>query len=197
MTTLFIGDVHGKTDQYAHLLEIYKDQVDQTIQLGDFGFAKQHIWHHENIDPTKHKVLFGNHDDPHYLRASHSLGDFGVYQDFFFIRGADSIDKHHRVAYKTWWPEEELNWKQWNDCIKLYEETKPRIIISHDCPESLKIEKFGYHTQSFTNRGLQECFERHQPDFWFFGHYHQSIIKTIENTTFICLDELEVYKFEH
>lgn len=184
-----IGDVHGKVLMYQDIIQ----SVEESIQIGDFGFVEQHEWHKANVDGTKHKILLGNHDCTLYKYSPHSLGDFGVYKDFFFIRGADSIDKGHRVFGRDWWADEELDWKEWNDCIKLYEQIKPSIVLSHDCPSVTKEVMFGYKEQSFTNRGLQQLFEIHQPDLWIFGHYHRDTNDMIENTLFICLDELSTY----
>lgn len=187
---ILIGDVHGKVGKYHDLIR----NEEESIQIGDFGFHKEHDWHLANINPEKHKVLFGNHDNTLYKYRAHSLGDFGVYKDFFFIRGADSIDKQYRRFGIDWWPDEELNWKQWNECIKLYEEVKPHIVISHDCPSVAKKLMFGYDAKTFTDRGLQEMFDIHMPDLWIFGHYHLSKHEIIGKTLFICLNELEIYR---
>lgn len=186
---IIIGDVHGKYLKYYNIVRY----LDETIQIGDFGFGEAHEWHHQNLNPEQHKVLFGNHDDYKYLLAPHSLGNYGIYKDFFFIRGADSIDKALRTAYKDWWPEEEMGWEDWNNCIKMFEEIKPSVVISHECPSSVKKNVHNILERSLTNRGLEECFERHQPDMWIYGHYHCSTTNVVERTTFICLNELEIY----
>jgi hypothetical protein len=187
---LLIGDTHGKVLLYQDLI---RDE-EESIQLGDFGFAREHLWHSHHIDPVKHKVLPGNHDSTLFKYAPHSLGDFGIYKDYFFVRGADSIDKMYRKFGVDWWPDEELDWKEWNACLDLYEKTKPDIVLSHDCPSVAKKLMFHYDEKSFTNRGLQEMFEIHQPEMWFFGHYHKSVQEVLGKTLFICLDELETYR---
>lgn len=186
---LLIGDVHGKVEAYKDLILTEKE----SIQLGDFGFSKQHEWHLANVAPS-HKVLFGNHDDYTYVDYAHSLGHFGVYKDIFFIRGAHSIDRQYRIAGRDWWEEEELSWQQWNECIEMFGDIKPEVVISHDCPTTIKVAMFKYHQKTFTDRGLEECFLVHKPSMWFFGHYHQSTHSVIGNTFFKCLDELETFR---
>jgi len=66
---------------------------------------------------------------------------------------------------------------------KMYEETKPSIVISHDAPIeaaheilsalaglyfAAKAETVGSRTCAM----LQKMFEAHRPDRWYCGHYH-------------------------
>ena len=189
---LLIGDVHGKIDSYWKILQTPEYQNEKSIQLGDFGFKKQHMWHIRNVDNSRHKVLFGNHDDYSFVNCNHSLGHYGVYEDIFFIRGAFSIDRAYRMDGIDWWPEEEMSWKDWNSCIDLFQKVKPRIVISHDCPAVARKEMWKIYDKSITSEGLQACLEMHQPDKWFYGHHHYSKTSIIENVSFQCLAELEV-----
>ncbi len=87
---LIIGDVHGKTSRYHDIVK----GADRSIQVGDFGFEHEHRWHLANIDPEKHKVVFGNHDFYPLVNAPHSLGDFAVLDGgIMTIRGAKTLDK--------------------------------------------------------------------------------------------------------
>lgn len=191
---ILIGDVHGKVDSYLQIIQNPRWKVQKSIQLGDFGFHNEHEWHLQNIDSAQHKILFGNHDAVFFRYAKHSLGDFGMYEGIFYIRGAYSIDQWHRKQGRDWWPEEEMGWKEWSDCIEAYEKAKPEIVISHDCPAIVRKKMWGITNKTVTSEGLQHCFEIHQPNRWFFGHHHESKIDIIENTHFQCLAELEVYE---
>ena len=130
MFLTFIGDVHGKYKEYLNKIT----EKEYSIQLGDFGFDYSCLKH---VDTTKHKILLGNHDNYDNI-PKHSLGDFGVYEllglKIFYIRGAYSIDKKYRIVGRSWWENEELNYTQCNDCIQLYKNTKPDMVISHDAP---------------------------------------------------------------
>ena len=94
MITL-IGDVHGKYEKYHRILS-RQEKNPYTLQIGDFGFRYETL---KNVDHTKHLILPGNHDnyDTCY-NYRHFLSDYGYMVnfngiDFFYYRGANSIDK--------------------------------------------------------------------------------------------------------
>lgn len=189
---LIIGDVHGKIVQYNNLIS----KSDTSIQVGDFGFKKQHDWHINHIDPSKHKINFGNHDYYPYLNMEHSTSNWSYIEDYIFtVRGADSIDKYLRTEGLDWFRNEELTYKEGYQIIENYEKIKPNIVVTHDCPQSVAENLFSYihGNKSMTRLILQEMFEVHQPSQWFFGHHHKDIDVMIEGTNFICLDELSIY----
>lgn len=195
---LLIGDVHGKINKYWSILQKYKDQ--RSVQVGDFGFQKQHDWHIEHIDSSQHKIVFGNHDYYPYVYMNHSYGDFHSEEidglKYFFVRGAKSIDAQMRTEGLDWFREEELRYGIWRELLDAYAEVQPDVVVSHDCPNTVKnsLFKYGYDTYSLTNHLLQECFEIYQPLQWFFGHHHKSKNELINGTSFHCLAELETYE---
>jgi hypothetical protein len=187
---LLIGDVHCKFDAYC---DIIKNHNGLSIQLGDFGFAYEHQKFLNTIDYSKHKVLFGNHDYYPMIDSPHSLRDFGIYEDIFFIRGAYSIDKHGRKENIDWFRNEELTYTQCNNAFDLYCKIKPKIVISHDCPTFLRELLFDipFNERTMTSELLDQMFDFNIPEKWYFGHHHQSITKIIKNCEFHCLNELE------
>lgn len=189
--TLIIGDVHGKVDRYWNILQKHKSS---SIQVGDFGFKKEHDWHLANIDYSQHKINFGNHDDYTYLHKPHSLSNFSISKSgLMTIRGAYSIDKVYRTENLNWWANEELNYSEMQQAVDFYNFNKPKIIISHDCPHEVRKQLFGINDKSITSNGLQIMFENHQPDLWIFGHHHKSKNEVINGTRFVCLAELETF----
>ncbi len=193
MKHLIIGDVHGKTASYQKIIE---ETYLPTIQIGDFGFKSQHNWHLNNVDNSSHKILFGNHDDYNFLGYPHSLGDYKQIGSAFFIRGAFSIDKHLRTEGIDWFPNEELSYWQMQMAIDEYEKNKPSIVISHDCPQSIRKSQFNILNKSITSNGLQIMLEAHRPDIWIFGHHHRSKNIVVGRTRFICLAELETVQID-
>lgn len=187
-----IGDVHGKINKYWEILQkIGSNQ--KTIQVGDFGFKKEHLWHLNNVDSATHQINFGNHDDYTFLNESHSLSDWS-YQPkakLMTVRGACSIDKSYRIENLDWWSNEELSYKEMQNVIDFYNFNKPKVMITHDCPDYIRRYLFGIKDKSITSNGLQEMLENHQPELWVFGHHHKSIDKVINGTRFVCLNELE------
>jgi predicted phosphodiesterase len=187
---LVIGDVHGKINDYWKLV---KHRKGSSIQVGDFGFKKQHDWFLSNIDYSKNQINFGNHDDYSFLYEPHSLSDWSFANEskVMTVRGAYSIDKAYRTENKDWWINEELNYEEMQNAIDFYSLNKPKIMITHDCPDYARRYLFGTRDKSITSNGLQQMFESHQPDIWVFGHHHRSKNETINGTRFICLAELQ------
>ena len=191
----FIGDIHGNFRRYQDIIDNYPE----SIQLGDFGLG----FYPENDDfymsivddiPT-HRFIRGNHDNPELCEAQPTcLGNFGYLEkeSIFYVAGAWSIDKAHRTPGVSWWENEELNYQQFNEAIKLYLEVKPRIFASHDCPMSALPFVAGYPYPNSTSRGFEMMFNEHKPEIWVFGHHHKSRDFEIEGTNFRCLAEFEV-----
>lgn len=187
---LVIGDVHGKINDYWKLVN---SRNGCSIQVGDFGFKKQHDWFLKNIDFTQNKINFGNHDDYSFLEQPHSLSNWSyAYESkVMTVRGAYSIDKAYRTENLDWWANEELNYEEMQNAIDFYSFNKPKVMITHDCPDYARRYLFGIRDKSITSNGLQVMFECHQPDIWIFGHHHRSKNEVINGTRFICLAELE------
>jgi len=192
-----LSDVHGKKRRLNEVIRQTK-RHEYIVQLGDLDFNYDHL---NSVDPNNFKVIGGNHDNYDTIaNMPHYLGDFGYSSlngiDFFFIRGAYSIDRAYRTVGINWWDKEQLTIDQFDECFKLYAEIKPDIIISHDCPEFLTRELIPlgapvYH--NCTSWALGEIYKIHQPKQWFFGHYHISWENQVGNTLFKCLNELETY----
>lgn len=205
-----IGDVHGKFDSYLKIAR----GVEYTLCLGDFGFRDS--WnklYYSGLAPDSNKVLAGNHDC--YDSAPNSsfyLGDFGEATiggvSIFFIRGGISIDRTYREAERingrprTWWSQEELNFAQMLECMKLYRKVKPSIVVSHVpaasfssvmCPDDKILRDFGFHNgfKEATQLLGDELLKIHRPKFWYSGHFHKSFRYEIGGTTFVGLAELE------
>lgn len=210
MEILVIGDIHAKVPAYISKLKEHlkgeKREDFYSIQIGDFGFGQDyerrnfHFNRSRILDENKHVFFGGNHDDYDNLPDFH-LGDFGVvpfWDDAFFIRGAYSIDKDLRTPGLDWWGEEELSWEQCNRCIEAYQEEKPKIVLSHDAPDTAVHRMFPTHKRlnSTTGRLLDRLFDIHQPELWIFGHWHKGETSRIDETRFISLPELGTFLFD-
>ena len=199
-----IGDVHGKLDQYIAMTK----ECDWSVQVGDMGFDYTPL---VEVDHNAHRFVGGNHDNyDTYTNTPHSLGDYGEWRmggvEFFFVRGSVSIDALPRVSnyilsgHKTWWYEEELSMEELEDAIDLYEQVKPDVMITHDCPNSIKdnfssaqvMRHFGWPEDYAcrTQQALSVMFQIHQPKLHFLGHWHRNWHKEINGTHFFVVDEL-------
>lgn len=193
-----IGDVHGKYDRYHKIIR-QKEKYPFTVQLGDFGFKYDTL---DNVDYDHHIILGGNHDNydichnyPHFLSDYGYMVDFnGI--DFFYYRGAYSIDRIYRTIGIDWWEKEQVGIEAFMKAREIYRSIKPNIMITHDCPEDIAQQMVppGERVyQNNTNWALQELLNIHQPKLWLFGHWHKSRTIQYGNTKFVCLDELETY----
>lgn len=197
MKLTLIGDVHGKVEQYKEII----DNCQFSICVGDFGFKKQWEWHIKNINPVNHVINMGNHD---YIPYYNFLGSTRNYEFFetlnlFTVRGAESIDKHLRTEGIDWFANEELTYQEQLEAFDFYCKVKPKIVISHDCPQTAltTMFKMGWsYGKSQTRTMLEMMFLEHKPDLWVFGHHHQSVKMNILGTEFVCLDELETLTIE-
>ena len=206
---IFIGDVHQQFETYLYIL--FKMQhkggrkgADCSIQVGDMGigfpadskFRKDDIVWFPPVNDN-HKFFRGNHDDPYQCNLhSNYLGDWGYLPDLnlFFVSGGFSIDYIYRTMGINFWEDEELEQSEMIKVLNSYEECKPKIVVSHECPLGVKIDfvtnTWKFDTNSRTEILLHNMFEIHQPDYWIFGHHHQKKEMDKNGTHFVCLNEL-------
>lgn len=198
MGITLIGDLHGKYERYHRIIR-QTEKHPYTLQIGDFGFRLDTL---KNVDSTKHLILPGNHDQYDICyNYPHFLGDYGYTSlnkvEFFYYRGAYSIDRQYRTVGIDWWENEQVSIDQFMKARELYRIIKPKIVITHDCPQniaSMMLEPGQRIYENMTGWALQELLNIHEPKYWFFAHWHQSRTMQYGNTKFICLDELETYE---
>lgn len=168
------------------------------LQLGDMGLGFKGV----KLPNLHHNFGFirGNHDSPDLCRMHDNYaGEYGMWNDLFVMGGAYSVDWMHRVPGISWWPNEEMEDYRLEKCLKLYTDLKPKIVASHEAPQSVgtallkdggfRLYKMG-STESRTAKMMQRMLEHHQPEHWFFGHYHRDWQANLGGTHFQCLNEL-------
>jgi hypothetical protein len=186
-----IGDVHGDMGAYLAII----DGCERSIQVGDFGigFVPNPI---DLYDINKHEFIRGNHDYPEGCKywEPNYIQDGTVRNDVMFVGGAYSIDWAYRTPGRSWWDDEECSVEQLQHFIDVYTDVNPRVMICHECPESIAGIMCGdlglkkYDLPSRTRDALQVMFEIHQPEQFWFGHWHKSWGKNINGTNFRCLN---------
>lgn len=190
---IIIGDVHGKLAEYKKII----DTCESSICVGDFGFQYEWDWYLKNVANSSvgfHYINPGNHDfGPYMSDKSISLGNYSQFwkQNIFTVRGAFSIDKVYRMQDRDWFSNEELTYQEGLEAFDVYCEMKPKIVISHDCPQFIRESWFKIYDKSNTSNLLQAMWEEHEPEIWIFGHHHKSKSELLGNTMFRCLAELE------
>jgi hypothetical protein len=205
-----VGDIHA---DFPRLQEIVYGFKGTTIVLGDVGLGFVHRYRNpaysgdtdlpylletlSDCQFNREQMVFirGNHDNPEFCRKHHNyLGEYGVFKDIFYVGGAWSIDKWARTEDVDWWPDEELSMEQAYACLDQYKATKPKIVISHECPSSVLPRLHSEVIETRTGQLLQAMQDAHQPEFWYFAHHHTSWRGTVNNTNFRCLDCYETVK---
>ena len=213
MYARIIGDTHGRWEEYHALASnAVNHGCERTIQVGDFGVGFAGPYWHERADEFHwdgtHRFIRGNHDKPEQCKQMAGwIPDGRVENHTMFIGGAWSIDWARRTEGVSWWRDEECSIEQFNQMIDTYAIVRPRVMITHDCPTEAARELFlkrgllwgGREAKLNSTRtatALQAMFEIHQPDFWFFGHFHHTVHQKIGNTHFQCLGELDYVDFD-
>lgn len=204
----FIGDVHGKFRSYKKIIK----ECEASRQVGDMGIG--FFRNFQNLDENRqtsnpphrvmvegdHKFIRGNHDNPRVCKNhSQFIQDGTVEGDIMYVGGALSIDIAHRTESLNWWKDEELSLIELNDMVTKYLEAKPRIMVTHDCPESVTgnlMNDYKLSIPSRTRQAFDSMFSLHKPEIWIHGHWHVSRDQNILGTRFICLAELEYIDLE-
>jgi hypothetical protein len=208
----FVGDVHGRFEQYKKIIV----GVPRSIQVGDMGVGFRRIGGprdgdfyeqpHYAVVHGDHRFIRGNNDSPDACRKlSQWISDGHIEDRVMFVGGALSIDRELRREGYNWWPDEELSAAELNRIVALYVERKPRVMVTHDCPEEVasmvltRIPLLGPGKRDFPSRtryAFQAMWSAHAPQIWIFGHYHMSFDQVLHGgresgTRFIGLAELE------
>jgi len=182
----FIGDIHAQFETYEKLLWDY-----ETVQVGDYGMGFKTPPKPDPIDPLKDRFIRGNHDDPQKCKEDPRWIPDGHFDgQIFFIGGAESIDRAHRIEGVSWWPDEELSIGEFYQLTDEYVRIKPDIVVSHDVPDPICHYVLGRQIWdlSRTQQALGALWALHKPKLWIFGHYHKEFDATYDGTRFICLD---------
>lgn len=214
--TRLVGDIHGMFNDYRfYSLGIGREHMgppaERSIQVGDFGlgFGRKtfdgHVdeWMKEN---PNHRFIRGNHDNPAVIKNTTGyIPDGTIEGDVMFVGGAWSIDNpdappgwYKRTENVNWWADEECSEEEFSKILEDYKNLKPRVMITHDCPHEIAGQMFwgsgilkGPRYPTRTGNMLQKMFEIHQPDEWYFGHWHVTMKYKSGRTMFQCIGELD------
>lgn len=197
MKFIFLGDVHGCLD---HCLYLSKNNPDSTIvQVGDLGIGFTSLEEFNNLNmPQNFKFFPGNHDCRKMCYTlPHCLGAYGeAFGKFFFVSGADSIDKKERVENVSWWADEELSYKEAEDCLANWEASKIDVLVSHDIPQSFAESYRLIYNKTLTRNLLQKMIEVRKPSWVITGHHHRSGYLIHNKIKWLKLDMNETFTLE-
>jgi predicted phosphodiesterase len=178
--------------------------IDCSIQVGDMGIFDQKDFDRLPDWRNDHRFIRGNHDNPQLCRAHPNyLIDMGYLKryDMFCLAGGFSIDHKRRLEGISKWHDEELSWGDLGSAIQMFGDTKPKIVVSHECPTVVKASVLAncsrrgsppnpkLDSTSRTENALQQMFESHKPEIWIFGHYHHKFDEVHEGVRFVGLGD--------
>jgi calcineurin-like phosphoesterase family protein len=192
---LIIGDPHKEWETYVDFIAGY----DKSICLGDLGLGilNKDKDIRKMLPEGEHYIIRGNHDNPEMcLEIPECLCTFGYINDgdIFYIAGS-SIPPY--IAPDEWGEKCELSTEDLDECLKLYEEVKPLIVVSHTCPSFISRDiHILDHFPGKTDLYMNKMFKVHKPNMWLFGHHHKSYEKEHDGCIFKGLRELETYKLK-
>ena len=185
----FIGDTHTKFEEYRAI----KNEVDKSIQVGDFGFGFRDV--PEDIFRETDRFILGNHDDPHLGRQNPAHLESGhEWEGVFAFNGAASSDRCSRIENVDWWAAEEHTYDEFNSILDKWEVSSCDVVVSHDCPQEiypLISSHHRYDEASKTRQALSSLIYIRKPKIFIFGHHHKSFDEVYEDIRFICLPELK------
>lgn len=207
MKYLIIGDVHGRFDKLANIINATTN-YDIALQVGDMGIFPTYLEKYSDIlNNMKKRVNFvdGNHEHFNYLEdySNFILNTYHlnhmtrgtikrIYDKYIlFIGGAESIDSNLRIPGDTIFPEESISQLDFNKISKKLETHNSRIdiVISHTCPDFIDIGNNDIY-KSPSRTALTQIYNIVQPKLWFFGHFHKYYETQYNNTKFYGLDRL-------
>lgn len=169
---IILSDVHCDWNRVEQVCRLYPDQT--VVQLGDLGIGFLRTEFVLGNTPKNFRFFVGNHDNRDLANTMPAcLGDFGEFENIFFVSGAQSVDRFDRIEGKSWWANEELSYGQASACLDAWEASDKDIIVSHDTTQSF-VEKFMLiYDRSITRTLLQRMIEIRKPKMVIFGHHHR------------------------
>lgn len=204
----FIGDIHGRWEHLRRCwTELEAAKVTTAIQVGDFGMWPE-VWPPKGQCPMETFVADGNHEHFWWMKergwfesprpVKIAAGCWYVprgqvlrfeHKNILFMGGAESIDVLTRMTGRDWFPEEAINFAQFETALAACEGLTIDMVVSHDCPTSFTTEsEFVQQTQPNNTRdALQAILEEVKPRQWVFGHHHITMSGQVGETTWHCV----------
>lgn len=169
---IILSDVHANWERVEQVCRLWPDHT--VVQLGDLGIGWIRTEYVLENSPKNFRFFVGNHDNRTVASTLPAcLGNFGEFENIFFVSGARSIDQADRIEGKSWWRDEELSYSQSMECLKAWEKSDKQILVSHDTTQSF-VERFMLiYDRSITRTLLQCMIEARKPKMIIFGHHHR------------------------
>lgn len=204
MTNITIfGDTH--LDGTAHYLSLAAEQ-DYSLHVGDLclGYPGEQAFENEvelrRLDPERHRVLRGNHDNPANFRTLPQHRGSGPFlwpdgRRAFAVNGAYTMNPdRYRTGMNHWFDEEHTH-AEVRLLFDEFQRWKPDIIVSHDGPPAATLRMFLsagerlYYTTTtmLLNNMFLHATDNHWEAEWYFGHWHETAQLQVAGLTMTCV----------
>ena len=205
------GDKHGDQEYWEDHIAPFLKSGDTIVIAGDFGIGffdgrdlSEELFF-DNLAAQDYTILFcdGNHENFEKL-GRYEISEWGggkvqfirpnvihlmrgeIYtiddKKIFVMGGANSADKHLRVASKSWWPQEMPSDEEYRNASKNLKNAGYIVdyILTHTAPENTV--RYMSHMEKGTDYEmadelpllgfLQWVEDTVKYDKWYFGHFH-------------------------
>lgn len=190
---IILGDIHSNFDRLVEVCNANRSQI--VLQLGDFGVGSIPTKFLNDNMPSNARFFAGNHDNrPECKNVRGYLGDYGEFEDIFFVSGANSHDAYRQYLGLSWRADEELTMIQANHCLVQWQQSNKQIIVAHDIPQSFAEYFFLIYDKSLTRNLLQEMINVRKPKLIVAGHHHRPIRSQLHDIQYVGLKIDEVYE---
>lgn len=197
MKLIILGDIHGQwkaANASVHAALKEHPDAKAVIQLGDLGDGwpmpdgTLNRWPIDFDLPVF--VVDGNHENFDAIEAGDvnpkltwmprgSVKKFGRISTMFF-GGATSPDFYGRLIGRSWWPQESITWPQIKAAMELETPNPLTAMFCHEradifaVPKHWRLPPLPGNPGLSDRRGLSMVAAKHQPMFYFHGHWHNS-----------------------
>lgn len=215
---LFLGDAHNDLDFAESAARLAQKHGAELIQAGDWGFIWPGSTQLQELSDmlvglgVTMRFIDGNHDDHVTLRklcgrqcrvGATQIAPHVIYQPrgsvhededgtrFLFLGGAPSIDRAHRTAGISWWPEETITEPEF--CFARSAKGPIHVLVTHDAPDfppgfSPKGTPGYQREQEKSMERVDALIRRHRPPLHVHGHWHVRYSREIAGTLVEGLD---------
>lgn len=169
---IILSDIHSDWNRVEEVCRLWPNET--VVQLGDLGIGFLRSEFVLANTPKNFRFFVGNHDNRDLANTMPAcLGNFGEFEDIFFVSGAHSIDRFNRIEGKSWWANEELTYRQAEECLAAWEKSDRDVLVTHDCPQVIAERFMLIYDKSLTRDLLDAMVRVRKPKLVVFGHHHK------------------------
>ena len=174
---------------------------DYVIILGDFGLLwqknKTYYYWKKWLEERNFTTLWldGNHENHAWINSLpvsewnggkvHRISENIIHlmrgqvfsidgNSIFVCGGATSYDKAQRTVGISWWPEEDISFREVDEALTNLEKVENHVdyVLTHTCPHHMEYDMYESVNPDPTGKFLEEVEKYVGFKKWYFGHHH-------------------------